>query len=347
MNSVIKLRVFNKLEAKNLILNVSSFLLLWILFGFNTYNSDYGNYELIYNIIANTGDYLSSNIEIGFKYIMKFFIMLNLNYQMFLIVYSFICLIIFYKGISRFTNKIYIVSLLFLFYPFFQYILAIRLMFSLSLIINAIYYLKEKELKNMIKYSFLILCASLVHQTSIVYLILLLTYFDEQHVILISIIMMFITIVALYIPFITQFIENFFPKFLIYIKDGTNPITIIIVIAYYISSFLLIRFTQLKYYNNKYKNDYLLIKKIFYLMVIFVPLVYVSMDFFRLFSNITVFIYIIMSNHILFINGYTTKKKLIIFTIFAIFLIIQNFTFGYLNNFESQILPIILNNLLW
>ena len=82
-------------------------------------------------------------------------------------------------------------------------------------------------------------------------------------------------------------------------------------------------------------------------MVIFVPLVYVSMDFFRLFSNITVFIYIIMSNHILFINGYTTKKKLIIFTIFAIFLIIQNFTFGYLNNFESQILPIILNNLLW
>ena len=124
-------------------------------------------------------------------------------------------------------------------------------MFSLSLIINAIYYLKEKELKNMIKYSFLILCASLVHQTSIVYLVLLLTYFDEQHVILISIIMMFITIVALYIPFITQFIENFFPKFSIYIKDGTNPITIIIVIAYYISSFLLIRFTQLKYYNNK------------------------------------------------------------------------------------------------
>ena len=54
-----------------------------------------------------------------------------------------------------------------------------------------------------------------------------------------------------------------------------------------------------------------------------------------------------MSNHILLINGYTTKKKLIIFTIFAIFLIIQNFTFGYLNNFESQILPIILNNLLW
>ena len=69
MNSVIKLRIFNKLEAKNLILNVSSFLLLWILFGFNTYNSDYGNYELIYNIIANTGDYLSSNIEIGFKFI--------------------------------------------------------------------------------------------------------------------------------------------------------------------------------------------------------------------------------------------------------------------------------------
>ncbi|WP_367236837.1 EpsG family protein [Thomasclavelia sp.] len=330
------------LKAK--IYNVLSFLLLWIFFGFNTYNSDYRNYETIYNIIARTGDYYSSNIEIGFKFIMKVFSNLNFNYQEFLICYSFICLLIFFKGISRFTTKPYVVMIIFFFYPFFQYILAIRLMMSLSLLINAVYYLKEKSLKNIIIYCALIIIASLFHQTAFAYILLLMIFMNRKLVKLCSLVTTFCFLIILFIPQVIQLIGRVFPKFLIYMNDGTNPATIFVIIIYYIVIHFILNYSKLEVVSE-HKSDSELIRKMYSIMIVFIPLMYFSMDFFRLITNTMVFIYIYFSNLKLIINGYTTQKKCIVWSMFIIFLIVQNFTFGYLNNFESQIIPIITNNM--
>lgn len=346
MNSFVQSKTINMGILKVKIYNVFSFLLLWIFFGFNTYNTDYSNYELIYNIIVRTGNYPSSNIEIGFKLIMKIFSNLGFNYQEFLICYSFICLLILFKGISRFTEKPYMVMIFFFFYPFFQYILAIRLMFSLSLLVNAIYFLKEKSLKNILIYSILTIIASLFHQTIIAYILLLMTLMNRKVIKLCSLIMTCCFSITLFVPQVTQFIGRVFPKFLIYINDGTNPLTMLVIIIYYIAILFILNYSKLEE-DSEHKNDSELIRKIFSVMIVFIPLVYFSMDFFRLFTNVMVFIYIYISNIKLIVNGYTTQKKLKICSMFIIFLIVQNFTFGYLHNFESQILPIITNNMLF
>lgn len=347
MNSKVTISLKNKIFTKTKILNILSFIVIWILYGFNTYNSDYKTYEEIYNIIAVTGNYSSRNIEFGYKYIMKFFTMLHFDYQLFLICYSFICLFLLFKAVSKFTDKQYIVFFLFCLYPLHQYILANRLALAMGIVIYAISYLREFNISNVIKYILLILCASLIHSTSFIYILLLIVYLDQKKVLIISLLVTVVLGISLFVPSVVLFIAKFFPKILFYIKDGTNIFTIPVIVIYYIAIICLFMFCKNKTYDDKYKNDYLMFRKIFYAISCSIPMIYFSMDFFRILTNLVVLIYIVMANHKFVVNHLITKKSLDIIFIFILFITIQNYTFGYKNNLESQIIPIISNNLFW
>lgn len=340
-----------KLRIKKIVfrdvLNVISFLILWILFGFNTFNTDYRTYEEIYNIIAVTGNYSSKNIEFGYKCIMKFFTMLNFDYQLFLICYSFLCLFVLFKAVSKFTDKQYIVFFLFCLYPLHQYILANRLMLAMGIVIFAISYLREFNRINAIKYILLIICATLLHSTSFLYMLFLIVYLDPKKVLVLSLLITVILGVSLFVPSVRLFIAKFFPKILFYIKDGVNIFTIPVIIIYYIAIIYLLNFCKNNTYNDKYKNDCLMFKKIFYVIICSIPMIYFSMDFFRILTNLVVLIYIVIANHKFVVNHVITKKSLNVLFVFILFIFIQDYTFGFKNNFESQIIPIISNNLFW
>lgn len=333
--------------TKTKILNMLSFIVLWILFGFNTYNTDYRTYEEIYNIIAVIGNYSSRNIEVGYKCIMKFFTMLHFDYQLFLICYSFLCLLLLFKAVSKFTDKQYIVFFLFCLYPLHQYILANRLMLAMGIVIFAISYLREFSRINVIKYILLIICATLIHSTSFIYMLFLIVYFNQKKVLILSILITIVLGISLFAPPVVLFIAKFFPKLLFYIKDGTNIFTIPVIIIYYIAIICLFMFCKNKTYNDNYKNDYLMFKKIFYVISCSIPMIYFSMDFFRILTNLVILIYIVMANHKFVVNHSIEKRSLDVMFVFILFIIIQDYTFGYKNNMESQIIPIISNNLFW
>lgn len=340
MNLNFKITKLNKYRCYNFI----SFMIVWILYGFNTYNTDYTTYEFIYNSILYTGNYIDRNIEFGFRLIMKFFAYFNFNYQTFLIFYSFISLIVFYRGVKKFTKRPYIVLFLFLIYPLYQYILAIRLFLALGIVINAITYLKEKSITNIIKFIALILLSSLIHQTSIFYiLLLLLVYFNKQQLLIISSLIITVLCSVLFVPEFQKIISIFFPKFILYIQDGTNILTLPVVTIYYILVLILFRVCKYRINDINFLSQYEFINKIFIILITALPLVYLSMDFFRLITNMTVFIYLVISN-----CKFIYENKIGLNSLYVLsFIIIQDYIFEFMYSFESQVLPILTNNLFW
>ena len=139
---------------------------MWIIISLNYNNPDYNNYLRIYNNPEIISDF-------GFSVLCKAFNGLHLSYNCMLGFISSICLLLLYKTFKRMSDKVALVTMLYMLYPFFADAIQIRNFIAMSIVLYAMKFINNRhEKKDLILYIIFVLLASSFHILALVYLAL-------------------------------------------------------------------------------------------------------------------------------------------------------------------------------
>lgn len=155
-----------KLKKFSIIFSI--FVLIILAYGVSN-GLDLYNYNNRYNNILN----ITSSREIGFQTIMRFFKSINIDFATFrclMIIISFIIIIL---NIRKITDDASFFMLAYMSYFALMDIEQIRNFYALIVLVIAFKYLFEDNIRSSIKYVVLILIASSIHSSFIVYILLL------------------------------------------------------------------------------------------------------------------------------------------------------------------------------
>jgi len=334
--------------------------------GLSTNNADYRFYEYSYNNLSEAHLFSTMN-EIGYTLFSYLFKSFGFGYQIFLFVFICCSVVILYIGISRLTDKTFPVLLFYFIWPYPYRAIQLRFFISSVLLLLGISYLKEYNLKNLFKYLLVIIIATSMHSSSVIYLLMLLAYIRKRHVI-ITIAMLssiFILIMSLLGSFslfgnisaMFSFLgENWRDsiKYLTFNRGNTY-------IFYYVAYFAIILYVHLiKSAKNRqiyYNNASLL--NLLYLSFIFIPLISLGDSFERYFEvQLPLFYIIIVNDQHLYnqfaYNSYEIRIKKIEMVNFCFAFCIPIGVFyrkflatGRIESFQRVIMPLLKDNLLF
>ena len=290
------------------IIAFATFLFLGIIFCSNEcVNGDWVNYKNFYDNF-----HVGSGMEIGYVAFGNLFKFLGLPFNAFLLFIYLACSIILYKGFKGYNLNYHILFSLLMPYivPFLAFTL--RYLIGLSIIIYAfLIYLRDGK---SLKYLCLVVIAALFHKTMLLYVLLLLVnrrftkrpkaiyHIDHKLVIAIFSLSIFISIIAIFngnsIPFMMQFtqmisrvIPSLSGKLEYYLTTKTQLGFLAIYIIYFmgLACVIFINKKETNSFNYKkmqYRGNIITIDgcmQSFLIMSIFLPLVLVSLTFFRYF----------------------------------------------------------------
>ena len=140
---------------------------MWILFGYNTYNGDYAEYENQFNL-GKQGTF-----EEGFKLLLVWARALGIsNYQDFLKISSFLFLLIVFYFACKYTKRPKAVMTLFLIYPFLVLCETVRYAFVFLFILTGISILLSDKKNSILLYVILVFIASMFNTSALLYLVL-------------------------------------------------------------------------------------------------------------------------------------------------------------------------------
>jgi len=280
---------------------------IWILFAFNTMNGDYDAYSYNYNYLLQ--DYGFNSFGLGYTLFQKLATYFNLDYQGFLLLFSFVGLVLIAVSINNYTEKGAIVLSLYIIYPFFWDVTQIRNFFSMAIIIYFSKYILSQN-KNYMKYIIGVIIAAQFHISALFYLLfILIKFFNLKRITMIS---TFITILLL--AFSNASIGRIILKLLSsegkmkYFLSSTTILTKVAIIVLF-SLNILVSYIIYKKMNsaiceerNVIRIDYSALLKINIILIIMLPFVLLNLDFIRLFRNISIL------NYIAFVNCISIKK---------------------------------------
>ncbi|HCF38842.1 MAG TPA: hypothetical protein DER56_07280 [Thermosipho africanus] len=159
-------------KKRSKIITAFLIIIMWILFGWNTGNADYYNYNIAYNYFSNSP--WVYNKELGFQLLCKISNFLGLEYGQFLILTSIIGLLLIRSTVKKYTkNTAFVLSLYFVF-PFLLDAVQVRNFLSMSTIIYALRFLIDKRGFYRMKYILFVIVASTFHYAALFYLTFLL-----------------------------------------------------------------------------------------------------------------------------------------------------------------------------
>nr|WP_279289313.1 EpsG family protein [Clostridium algidicarnis] len=147
--------------------------LMWVLYGWNTGNADYMNYNVSYYQSAVCA--INYSQEVGFQLLCKLFYNFNLEYNQFLIIISIIGLALITSTIKKYTKNIAFVLAMYFMFPFMLDVVQVRNFMAMAIIVFALRFLIEKKKWGKAKYIILVVIASTFHYTAFFYLLFLLT----------------------------------------------------------------------------------------------------------------------------------------------------------------------------
>lgn len=308
--------------------NKRKIILLYMFFLFigNSYNVDYENYVRFFKNISN--DLMKK--EILYTLTIKIFNFFNLEYKEMLIFYGIIAFYLIVKTVNKFSKNSNLVYLLYFIYPFIYDTIQIRNFMVMAILTYSIKYIVKK---NFFKYCIAIFIASGFHKVAYIYLICyFVNFFNEKKIFWIAIISNIIGIIA--------YFTNFFPMIL---KGVMNEVDIKF---YFIDNnsrfgWILYIFVQLvfllffiKNLKNKEVSFNYIVLKINYLFICFIPLYFFNSTLDRIYRNILIMNYVVISNII--------KNNLKYINIFILFAEFLYFIFCY-RYFKNELLFDLLN----
>lgn len=323
----------------------------------NYYNMDFTNYYTLY--LGNENGISGRDIEIGFQFIMVLCNKLGITFNMFRLLISIVGYVLIYDTIKKYTKYINYVFLLYFIFPFLNDAIQIRNFLSMSIIIYAFRYLIENKKNNNIKYILCIIIASSIHITSLFYLIFLLARVFRKRFILgvsiyFSVILVILSYTNLYPTLVSFIIKS--NKVISYFDRRTTWGLIIVfgvLIMLVMSFYIMHKKCYLYYLNNITKNTSLKLRKEFLdilwkcniLLIITAPLLVYDFNFIRLYRNILFLNYIVFVHAILIAKK--NKQELMIYVGIALFVVGSLFIFFYGMNADTQIWPILNDNMIF
>lgn len=343
-------------ESKKII--IFSIITLIILFVGNTYNTDYLAYEAIFTY----NDF--NSIEFGFEVLVKIAKTLGLSFFGFKLILT--VLIILLLLFITLKLKVNISGFIFLYtsIQFFIDMVQIRNTISSLFIIISLYFALKKEVRLSM---LLIIIASLFHTISLMYLpLVFMEYYSNK----LKIILKFMTIIMIIIFPCLLFLgfQNYINYFFKYIFVDTIGMSKSIyflnegihygcLVFYALAIFNLLIFIILKkiiFSNpliNKNSNYFLLTKInslefIYYYCTFFIFLLLIDINFYRIFRNIFIFTYILISQIFPYlITQYEFNKKKVIILSTCIFMFFLTYKVSFEFRGADQTNLILENNI--
>jgi hypothetical protein len=158
-------------------LSILNFLFMWSLWGWNSWNGDYDNYQYRFENITtiwDVGDY-----EIGYDLINILFNSLQVDFQSFLIIFSFITLIIIAVFCLKYSKFPALFSALYFVIFIMEYVF-IRNFLVHSILFLAFLLVFEEVKHFKFWYVFLVLLAASFHSTAYIFLVFFLSFITDE-----------------------------------------------------------------------------------------------------------------------------------------------------------------------
>lgn len=345
--------IIKKNKIIDIILYYALLVWMWILMAFNCGGVDYETYELLFKTSEKININELYKGEYLFKNAMYFFKNLKLEFFELSFLIQTIGIILFNKLIKKYSikgSRSFVIASIYI-YPLVDNIIQKRNFISMMLVVLAITFLIEKDRLKVYKYIVLILLAFTLHTSSIIYLgYLILVIIDLKKIKSLSVILMSFLIVIL--PLIPKFVEKLFPfyatKIYLYFYNLENRLSLekafIFIIIHLILFFIII--LTFKIFNDKLKNSFnILVLKLNYISLVFIPFYFYNLIFFRYYRNISLINYIFLAN--IFYKNYKNKNIRIIRIVFIIYLIsmfIIFYAFFGKYKYEGLVEPLFIEN---
>lgn len=338
-------------KSKYLFINNILYLLLlaflWILFSFNTINNDRENYKALYYNI-NELESIDSGVEIGLQICMEIAGEWGLSYEHFQIVLASIFLILISIFIREYAlNPLYCL-LLYAVFPFVLDTIQLRNSISYIIIFFALINLYNAKINpNRIgyvyRYILLILFATLFHKIALIYFVYIIILFDEKKIK--KIVYIFFGIELLVIFFFPSYINimaKIIPKIQIYLDLGlfstkltTKFLFLILIISIPFAYKMLIAISHSKDSFTKFCYLISWVSGLLYIFYI------IDVDFFRIYRNLSLMLYIGIGN---MIERITNRQRKMLYQIVLLFVTILLATF-FIAYHSNNIKNLLLNNL--
>lgn len=140
---------------------------LWTLFGWSYGNADWATNERRFT----QNDALRSQTEFAYNSLANIFHTLNLEYRAFLLIGSAVTLFCYYIFVKNYTRYVNIVFAFYMIFPFCMDVTVVRYTFASALIMMGISVLLSEDNYWLPKYVILVLCAAMIHISTIVCLV--------------------------------------------------------------------------------------------------------------------------------------------------------------------------------
>ncbi len=325
------------------------FALLWVIVGFNTKMSDTDNYLMFYQYACDGLRY--SGIEYGFYLFMRICAILGMDYFGFFKLYSFIALFMIFISVDSYCKRPIKCMWLFLFFPFFHIVVAVRNFMACAIVLFSMRFLWEekKQIRGAICFIIGILVAATFHTAALFYLIYLLCYYEEKKI---HSIVGIVLVTGVFFVFagqeIVPLLNIISPKLTVYLSaglKGTRFSTKLFLIIFYVAELYFC--SVLKVYNFS-KRSYRM-RQIMVLNSFVMVLSFFNMNFMRLQYNVMVIFSVYVFNTLdeakrTYVYRNSLKKLCYLYYTFyflsGIFLL-------YFYSFESIVLTVLKNNSLF
>lgn len=330
----------------NRTLTLCALVCMWILMGFNNYNSDYYVYKQMFDITVINGFNPDGNIEIGYRILMYLFSKITRDYTFFLCIISFILIGSLILIIRLFTTQVFQVIVLYFIYGFSINAIQIRNFFAMNLFMIGLYFLLKKKChRNLLLYIFFVVLASLFHRVMLFYLVLICINLNINKIYKISV---FLSLGILFLrnPIVQFFSES---KYNTYLSE-TNNISIysgsnVLVLIYFVTNLFFVM-----YFYNQIKNNKafaLNILKINILITSSFFLVVLNNNFIRLIRNVFVMNYILFAIYAKNEITRTTVKNYIVILAYILYIYASFYFFIVRGSaFDTGFLALFRNNLI-
>lgn len=323
------------IKGKSKVIFGLTFVMAWVLIAGNYSNPDYEQYVLRYE----SGLYVT--VDIGYSFICNIFYNLGWSFGHFKYLLSFVCLLLIFRTLYKFSRYPALSAALFLLFPLIVDITQLRNFVAYSIVFTAIPYLFEDKKLSTLKYVAIVMIAATVHITSAFYLLFVLSKYKVKawHIVLLA---------------IGAYLVKESAKLLFTIRFETNKLETLVqtsMSGFIFNAFIIVASTLLIWhiYNEKknlissnklwvricYENTWLLCNLAF---LIIIPFMLDNGNYSRIFRNMAIM------NVIFIANSYYLKKESKILYISAYYLYFVVFNYLWSNYFNEIFYPIFAYN---
>lgn len=303
-------------------------LAMWIFFAFNIYARDYENYRNLYNTCI--AGYKINGIEFGYVILMKIAGIFRLDFRKFHVLIATIYIFCIARFVNNHAEKRSIIMLLIVLYPYILDTIQLRNALAECVLLlgydELLYITKEGvDAKKIFKFLLIVTCAAQFHTSAYMYVLLLLIVLKER---MLNIVVFWgLGIELILICFSNKILLRLsflIPKAQLYVQNGawsTKLLTKIVFLILVVGIPAFLKILQGIENSDEYKLTY----KISIICILYYLFFTIDVDFFRIYRNCIIYIYISLINNIGRLS--LEKKKVLFYAGVFIFAIMMNYAF--------------------